>query len=183
MYDDYLPILESLKKKLLKISQYESENIIATVLKDIFQSRQYGQLSYKFNYPLKYVIKPSCCENEADKKFADNIHTHCDFLIFNKLDKSVELVIEVDGSQHAETLQKERDERKDRLLHNAGIRVLRLKTTDINCEEKIIEMCFDKFLAMLYIRITIESVRGTSLLTTQQPTIWQGANAWRDGII
>jgi len=140
MYDDYLPILESLKKKLLKISRYESENIIATVLKDVFQSRQHRQLSFKFNYPLKYVIKSLCCESEADKKFLDNIHTHCDFLIFNKLDKSVELVIEIDGSQHAETLQKERDERKDRLLRNAGIRVLRLKTTEINCKEKIIEM-------------------------------------------
>jgi len=42
-------------------------------------------------------------------------------------------------------------------------------------------ICFDKFLAMLYIRITIKSVRGTSPLTTQQPTIWQGANAWIDG--
>lgn len=29
----------------------------------------------------------------------------------------------------------------------------------------------------------MKSVRGTSPLTTQQPTVWQGANAWIDGAI
>ena len=49
------------------------------------------------------------------------------------------LVVEVDGSQHKEETQARRDRRKDRLLENAGIKILRLSTTTIECKEKIIE--------------------------------------------
>jgi hypothetical protein len=57
----------------------------------------------------------------------------------NKLNKEIELVIEVDGSQHKNEIQLNRDIRKDKLLTNAGIKVLRLSTTTIECKEKIIE--------------------------------------------
>ena len=60
--------------------------------------------------------------------------------IYNKLNKEIEMVVEVDGSQHKEEVQAKRDRRKDRLLENAGIKILRLSTTTIECKEKIIEM-------------------------------------------
>ena len=59
-------------------------------------------------------------------------------MIFNKLNKTIELVVEVDGSQHNEEIQTNRDRRKDRLLTTAGIKVLRLPTTSIECKDKII---------------------------------------------
>ena len=62
----------------------------------------------------------------------------CDFLIFNKLNKEIEIVVEVDGSQHKEEAQAARDRRKDRLLKATGIKILRLSTTTIECKEKII---------------------------------------------
>ena len=46
------------------------------------------------------------------------------------------LVVEVDGSQHREDVQSARDSRKDRLLSDAGIKILRLSTTTIECKEK-----------------------------------------------
>lgn len=139
MYDDYSPILESTKKKLLKISNFSSENIIATIIDEICKSGAYGALSYKFCYPLKYVIKVDSLEDSDDIKFVSNIHTHCDFLIYNKLNKEIELVVEVDGSQHKEEIQANRDRRKDRLLADAGVKILRLSTTTIECKEKIVE--------------------------------------------
>ena len=54
--------------------------------------------------------------------------------------KEIELVVEVDGSQHKEAIQAERDSRKDRLLKEAGIKILRLSTTAIECREKIVQM-------------------------------------------
>lgn len=138
MYDDYAPILEKTKKELLNISSFASENIIATVIDEICRSGEYGTLGYKFNYPLKYVIKTASLSDAEDIKFVSNINTHCDFLIYNKLNKEIEMVVEVDGSQHKEDVQAARDKRKDRLLAAAGIKILRLPTTTIECKEKII---------------------------------------------
>lgn len=138
MYDDYAPILEKTKKELLNISSFASENIIATVIDEICQCGEYGALGYKFNYPLKYIIKTASLTDAEDIKFVSNINTHCDFLIYNKLNKEIEMVVEVDGSQHKEAVQAARDSRKDRLLKAAGIKILRLPTTSIECKEKII---------------------------------------------
>lgn len=140
MYDDYAPILEKTKKALLNISSFSSENIIATVIDEICKSGECGALEYKFNYPLKYVIKPNTLSDPEDIKFVSNINTHCDFLIYNKLNKEIEMVVEVDGSQHKEEVQANRDRRKDRLLATVGIKVLRLSTTTIECKEKIVAM-------------------------------------------
>jgi hypothetical protein len=100
MYDAYSPILNDMKERLLHVSDYESENIIATILTDIFKSKGYNNLAYKTHYPLRKIIKTELIKDIEDKNFAENINTHCDFLIFNTLDKSMQLVIEVDGSQH-----------------------------------------------------------------------------------
>lgn len=140
MYDDYAPILEKTKKNLLNISSFSSENIIATVIDEICKSGECGALGYKFNYPLKYVIKTNNLSDPEDVKFVSNINTHCDFLIYNQLNKEIEMVVEVDGSQHREEVQANRDTRKDRLLSNAGIKVLRLSTTTIECKEKILAL-------------------------------------------
>lgn len=94
---------------------------------------------------LKYIIKPLNLRDEKDIKFVSNINTHCDFVIYNTLNKAIELVIEVDGSQHNESVQAERDRRKDRLLGDAGIKILRLPITSINCKEKIMDALIKKF--------------------------------------
>lgn len=144
MYDDYAPILENTKKALLKISDFDSENIIATVIKEICDIGECGALDFVFNYPLKFVLKLDSIRDKDDLKFVSNIKTHCDFLIYSKLNKEILLEIEVDGAQHDQPVQKERDKRKDRLLANAGIKQLRLPTTSIECKEKIISKLMSK---------------------------------------
>ena len=83
MYDDYSPILTEMKKRLLNISEFASENIIATIIQDICESGEYGALSYRFNYPLRAVIKINSLTDNEDIKFVRNINTHCDFVIYN----------------------------------------------------------------------------------------------------
>lgn len=138
LYDDYSPYLEKLNKKLVNKSKFKSENIIATLIEEICESQECGAIKYRFNYPLKNVIKLETLTNEADRKFVSNINTHCDFLIYDALNKMPRLVVEVDGSQHKKEEQKNRDLRKDRLLKEAGIKILRLPTTTTKCKEKII---------------------------------------------
>ena len=137
MYDDYAPILQSMKNRLLKISEYESENIIATIIDDMCRSKRYGLLSFKFNYPLRKILRTDTISDIEDKNFILAPGTHCDFVIYNNLDKRIKLIIEVDGKQHDEKTQQQRDNRKDRLLHSAGLKLIRIKTTDIHVKETI----------------------------------------------
>lgn len=138
MYGDYNDQLEPLKRKLLHISQFQSENIIATIIDNICKSKIYGELSYVFNYPLQWLVNTAAIADTEERTFAENSATHCDFIILNSLNKKPLLVIEVDGSQHSEQIQQRRDELKDSILMKFGLHVLRLKTTEIDCENKII---------------------------------------------
>ena len=137
MFDEYSSVLEPLKSKLLKISAHESENIIATLIGEICSNGKHGTLKFSHNYPLRKVLNTEEIKDAEDLRFARHPNTHCDFIIYNSLNKEIRLAIEVDGRQHNDPVQKARDERKDRLLTASGIKVLRLPTTAIECREKI----------------------------------------------
>lgn len=139
MFEEYSSVLESLKSRLKAVSNFDSENIIATVIDDVCKSKKYGLLKFHHNYQLRKVLNLESITDADDLKFVKNPNTHCDFILFDLLNKEIRLVIEVDGRQHNEPVQKARDERKDRLLTAAGIKVLRLPTTTIECREQIEE--------------------------------------------
>jgi len=139
MHKTYSPKLEEFRKKIVKVSEYESENIMNALIKEICDERRYGLLGFHRNYSLRYVVKPELIVDEEDKKFLLNRLTHCDFILFNKLDKTPRLVVEVDGIQHKKKIQKTRDERKDRILQLAGIPIIRITTTSSKCKERIEE--------------------------------------------
>ena len=137
MYDDYSPILEEMKKRMKKISSFDSENLIATVIDDICSSKQFGLLSFKFNYPLRKIVSPESIADIEDRNFILSPGTHCDFVIFDNLNKRIRLIVEVDGKQHENDLQRKRDQRKDRIIKSSAINMLRIKTTDVHVKEKI----------------------------------------------
>lgn len=82
--------------------------------------------------PLKMLIRDPKKLDEAECRFAMNVLTHTDFVIFNKLDKMPVLVVEVDGyAFHANNpKQLERDKMKDTILEKYGIPILRIKTNE-----------------------------------------------------
>ena len=61
--------------------------------------------------------------NEEESKYAANINTHIDFLIYNRVSKQPVLAIETDGYtfHKSGTSQSERDIKKDRILELYGI--------------------------------------------------------------
>ena len=137
MFDDYAPILQNMKNRMLHISEFDSENIIATVINNLCASKKYGLLSYKFNYPFNRIINAGELSDIEDRNFVLTPGTHCDFVIFDRLNKGIRLIVEVDGKQHEDPVQKSRDERKDRILCEAGLKLIRIKTTDTNVVERI----------------------------------------------
>lgn len=144
-YKEFSPYLLPLQKRLLNRSEWKCENIIDTIINDICNEKKYGVMSYVRNYPLRKIVRAENVENEEDKVFMLRPGTHCDFVIYNELDKTVIMTVEVDGYQHKEEIQKQRDIKKDRILAGAGIPTLRLNTTASECKEKI-EKVLEKLL-------------------------------------
>lgn len=139
MYDRYSPILETFKKKMLHISDFDSENIMASILRELQSDEDLHPFGFAMHYPLNKIVNPSSLADKDDARFASNSNTHLDFLIYDVLDKSPVLAVEVDGLQHVlDKKQSERDKRKDRLLlQQAGVRIVRIPTTSIDCKEKV----------------------------------------------
>lgn len=130
MYREYSAVLEPLRAKLIGISEFKSENIIATLINDCIENK-YKTLDWLHNYPLRKIINVNNLHDERDRRFVSNENTHCDFVIYNQYDKKPCFVIEVDGKQHRKKVQRERDLIKDRLLNDWGIPVYRIPTTSI----------------------------------------------------
>ena len=86
-------------------------------------------------------MKASDALTEKERQYAANPLTHLDFLLFNRIDKSPVLVIEVDGTKYhmAGSRQAERDARKDSILEKCGVPILRLRTDGSGEERKIVE--------------------------------------------
>jgi very-short-patch-repair endonuclease len=90
--------------------------------------------------PLKMILCDTKKLDEDEKCYAENILTHVDFLIFDKLGKTPRLIIEVDGtSYHKEgTRQAERDKLKNRILDKYELPFTRVKTDGSNEREQLV---------------------------------------------
>lgn len=139
MFQDYRGVYDHLRKKLKKVSEFESENVVSTLLDEVLKEKEFSTLGYLMHYPLKKIIKGSSLENDEDRGFVRCEFTHCDFVIYSHLDHSIVMIIEVDGSQHQMMTQRERDQRKDRLLQSVGVRVVRYRTTQVLTRDILIQ--------------------------------------------
>ena len=88
--------------------------------------------------------------SEEEIKYATNINTHIDFLIYNRVSKQTILAIETDGYTYHKsgTSQSERDIKKDHILSLYGIPLIRLSTIGSD-EKNIIE---DKLCKILHLQ-------------------------------
>ena len=130
LYHSYSERLLSIMKKRKKVSDYESENLMNFVIEKVLNLPEFQNLDRVMHQPLKMLIRNPEKLDENECRFARNVLTHTDFIIFNKLDKMPVLAVEVDGyAFHANNpRQLERDRMKDRILQKYGIPILRIKT-------------------------------------------------------
>ena len=139
LYSSYSEKLLAVMKRNKNVSEYKSENLMNMVIEKVLSLPEFQSLNRVIHQPLKMLIKDPVKLNDDECKYAMNILTHTDFVIFNKLDKMPVLVVEVDGyAYHANNLkQLERDNIKDNILHKYDIPILRIKTNESGEENKL----------------------------------------------
>jgi len=122
-----------------KVSAFESENLMKAVIEKVLKKPAFNNLDYVMHQPLRMLIRNTEKLDEVECRYAMNVLTHTDFVIFNKLDKMPVLVVEVDGyAFHANNpRQLERDKMKDDILWRYGIPILRLKTNESGEVERL----------------------------------------------
>lgn len=142
LYKQYTEERIAYLKKHKKISEYDSENLMYSLLEKIIADNKYSSLDVVCHFPLNMLIKNPELLNEQECQYAMNPATHLDFLIYNRIGKKPVLAIEVDGYEyHKEnTVQASRDFLKNHIMELYEIPLLRFKTNGSGEREKIVEM-------------------------------------------
>lgn len=130
LYKGYAEKRRLFLQKHKKISEYDSENLLYAVIKNILEKNEFDTVGCAVHVSLVNIIRDYSNMNEDELKYAKNPFTHVDFLFFRKLDRTPILAIEVDGAAfHAiGSVQAERDRKKDHIFEVCGIPLLRLRT-------------------------------------------------------
>ncbi|MCM3733188.1 AAA domain-containing protein [Fictibacillus nanhaiensis] len=139
LYSSYSEKLLDIMVSSRNVSAYKSENLMNAVIEKVLSMPEFKNLNHILHQPLRMLIKNHYKLTEEERKYASNILTHTDFVIFNKLDKSPVLVVEVDGHEyHANNpTQLKRDKLKDGILEKYGIPIIRMKTTGSEEERRL----------------------------------------------
>ena len=125
-----------------RVSEYDSENLMYSLVEEIIADNKYSSLDVLCHFPLNMLIKNPELLNEQECQYAMNPATHLDFLIYNRIGKKPVLAIEVDGYEYhkEDTEQASRDLLKNHIMELYEIPLLRFKTNGSGEREKIVEM-------------------------------------------
>lgn len=142
LYKQYTKERQVYLQKHKKVSKYDSENLMYSLIEDIICANKYSSLDVVCNFPLNMLIKNPELLNEQECQYAMNPATHLDFLIYNRIGKKPVLAIEVDGYEYhkEDTVQASRDLLKNHIMELYEIPLLRFMTNGSGEKEKIIEM-------------------------------------------
>ena len=141
LYSRFSYKLLDFMKDSKNVSEFKSENLMNMVIEKVLSEPEFQTLERVLHQPLKMLIKDPIKLNDEQCKFAMNILTHTDFVIFNKLDKLPVLVVEVDGYAYHASNEKQlkRDRMKDEILRKYDIPILRIGTNESGEENKLRE--------------------------------------------
>lgn len=116
--------------KRKRISRYDSENLMHALITSVLKEKRFNGFEVAVHVPLRMMIHDPSLMTSQEEKYAMHASTHVDFLIFDSIEKSPRLTIEVDGvAFHAEgSRQSERDAMKNGILSKYGLPILRLRT-------------------------------------------------------
>jgi superfamily I DNA and/or RNA helicase/very-short-patch-repair endonuclease len=139
LYASYREKRNELLRKRGRVSEFDSENLMHILIRDALNTKQFIELGYAMHYRLRDIIRDTEILNEEEKRYAENDLTHVDFLIFKKIGKTPQLIIEVDGvAFHAEgSRQAERDKLKNEILKKYGLPYVRFRTDGSNERERL----------------------------------------------
>lgn len=140
LYKEYNKVFMSFLASSKNIEGSAAEIILHKLLcENILLKAQYSSIDMVREYRLRDLIRDFQPFSEDEVQFIRN-NSRLDFLLYNKIDKTPVLAIEVDGvSFHDNALQQERDSKKNHILEILGLPLLRLSTDGHNEEVRIIE--------------------------------------------
>lgn len=142
LYKQYTEERMAYLQKHKKISEFDSENLMYSLIEEIIADNKYSSLDVVCHFPLNMLIKSLELLNEQECQYAMNPATHLDFLLYNRIGKTPVLAIEVDGYEYhkEDTVQASRDLLKNHIMELYEIPLLRFKTNGSGEKEKIVEM-------------------------------------------
>ena len=142
LYTQYTKERIEYLKKHKKISEFDSENLMYSLIEEIIADNKYSFLAVVCHFPLSTLIRDTQLLNEQEDRYVKNSSTHLDFLIYNRISKKPVLAVEVDGYEYHKngTKQNQRDLMKNHIMEVYGIPLLRFKTNGSGEREKITEM-------------------------------------------
>lgn len=141
LYKEYNKVFISFISSNTNIKGSAAEIIIHKLLSEniLLNNIQFSSIDMVREYRLRDLIRDFQLFSEDEIQFIRN-NSRIDFLLYNKIDKTPVLAIEVDGvSFHDNELQRERDRKKNHILEILGLPLLRLSTDGHNEETRIIE--------------------------------------------
>lgn len=141
LYKQYSEDRKAYLKKHKRISEYDSENLMYSLIQDILSEDRYASLDVICHFPMNMLIRNPEALNQKECQYAMNPATHIDFLLYNRISKKPVLAIEVDGYEfHKEnTVQASRDMLKNHILELYGIPLLRFRTNGSREKERLVE--------------------------------------------
>ena len=142
LYKQYTEERKAYLQKHKKVSDYDSENLMYSLIDDIIANNKFSSLDVVCHLPLNMLIKNLELLNEQECQYVMNPAAHLDFLIYNRISKKPVLAIEVDGYEYhkEDTVQALRDLLKNHIMELYEIPLLRFKTNGSGEKEKIVDM-------------------------------------------
>lgn len=139
LYKGYNAQRKEYLKKTGRVSEYDSENLAYAVISETMKRSEYSKIGCAMHVSLSTIVSDYSILTEAEARYASNPLTHIDFLLFNSMDKSPVLAIEIDGTAfHVEgSRQAERDAMKNSIFTKCGIPYLRIRTNESGEKERI----------------------------------------------
>lgn len=139
LYKSYELARENALTKYGRSSDYDSENLMYAVIRDVLAKDDFSKYDVAVHVPLKHLISDYSKLTDEECRFAMNRNSHVDFMIFSKLDYQPVLAVEVDGyAFHAENeKQQERDILKNNILKKYEIPIERFATTGSGEKERL----------------------------------------------
>ena len=109
------------------------------VIEGVLKQSDFSGIDCAVHVSLSNLIKDYSTFSAEEAEYAHNPLTHMDFLLFDKMDKTPVLAIEVDGvSFHQEgSKQFSRDRKKDHIFELIGVPLLRLRTDGSQEKERL----------------------------------------------
>lgn len=144
LYRDYSARLRPLAERIRGEMKYKSEDIIWTVLNDIFSEPPYNDLCAASQVLLHNLVPEPNHLTPEQIAYVRN-RASVDFVVYNRITNQLVQVIEVDGFAYHENnpVQLSRDALKNAICEAGQIPLLRLPTTGSG-EEKLIRQALDR---------------------------------------